>query len=665
MPWVSYADHFEDVVLRRFFRELSTGSYVDIGPLDPIRDSVTKHFYDHGWRGINILSDPDVYAAFRAARPNDLHLLAAIGEGGEGGASDPGFLLKGGADSSQGLLAFPAEHLPERIDFLRAGGAGWEAPLLGAFPFSRVRPPVVLLRESAAPTDPGSRKSGAEPLLASWGYALAYADGRSRFYLAPGQSEKRGRLAIPPNLSDDFIPSAHAEELEALRRQSAELVRLTGILSLANRRLEQKREASPLRRIERGLRSALRGRATPKESAPPPEGTDLQVPKGVPSAGPLEVLRFSGHRPFGAGIGELPRLLLLQLDHIGDFVKRLPAVGLLRSVWPGAEIDLICGPWNLPFARRCGYFRKIVPFAFFPERSGHWSSTPGKLQRVLSDFARLARELGEYDLAVDLRTDPDTRCLLEPVRARLRAGYAAADSGVFLDISLPNPEHPSPGERNRRGLNRELSALLLIRAVEATLLATGAPTPHPLLAAKPEGGEGAERLVAVAPGSGSSARRWATGRFASVCRILANDHRCSILLLGSASERADADRIAREIPPSRCRDLVGKIALADLPEHLAGARVFLGNDSGVSHLAASLGVPTVVVHSGAADVHLAHPVGKKVSVLRLPLPCAPCWLARAEDCPHAMACLEGISPEAAIREVLFWLGEAVGASSGG
>ena len=55
---VSYAQHGEDIVLWRAFRNQKTGTYVDVGAFDPTYDSVTRLFYERGWRGINI--DPSV-----------------------------------------------------------------------------------------------------------------------------------------------------------------------------------------------------------------------------------------------------------------------------------------------------------------------------------------------------------------------------------------------------------------------------------------------------------------------------------------------------------------------------------------------------------------------------------------------------------------------------
>src|SRR5688572_245936 len=80
---VSYAQNGEDIVLARGLRH-DDGFYVDIGAFDPDRDSVTKLFYERGWRGINVDPVPEVIALFERDRPRDINVQIAISiESGE------------------------------------------------------------------------------------------------------------------------------------------------------------------------------------------------------------------------------------------------------------------------------------------------------------------------------------------------------------------------------------------------------------------------------------------------------------------------------------------------------------------------------------------------------------------------------------------------------
>ena len=79
MTFVSYAQNNEDVMLARVFRGLDAGFYIDVGAQDPRIDSVTKAFYDLGWRGINLEPVAFWYQKLCQDRPRDINLCLAAG----------------------------------------------------------------------------------------------------------------------------------------------------------------------------------------------------------------------------------------------------------------------------------------------------------------------------------------------------------------------------------------------------------------------------------------------------------------------------------------------------------------------------------------------------------------------------------------------------------
>jgi ADP-heptose:LPS heptosyltransferase len=129
------------------------------------------------------------------------------------------------------------------------------------------------------------------------------------------------------------------------------------------------------------------------------------------------------------------RILLLKLDHHGDFIIGLPAMRQLRAAFPGAHIRLVCGDWNRETACRYGIADEVRCFNFFPERSADWDGVPAA---DWSGFQRAAE--GSFDLAIDLRVDEDTRYLLKHVDAAHRCGIGSAGRFPMLDIALPMGE---------------------------------------------------------------------------------------------------------------------------------------------------------------------------------------------------------------------------------
>ena len=81
-PHASYSQDGEDMIIRSFYEENMThkGFFVDVGALHPFRFSNTMHFYEKGWRGINIEPTPNAIELFKKYRPNDIDLTLGIGE---------------------------------------------------------------------------------------------------------------------------------------------------------------------------------------------------------------------------------------------------------------------------------------------------------------------------------------------------------------------------------------------------------------------------------------------------------------------------------------------------------------------------------------------------------------------------------------------------------
>lgn len=129
------------------------------------------------------------------------------------------------------------------------------------------------------------------------------------------------------------------------------------------------------------------------------------------------------------------RILLLKLDHLGDFVMAVPALQQIRTAFPDAFLELVVGPWNADLARGFGIVDEVSVFSAFP-RNASEEDVDVRGRRAL--FEQTVTE--HYDLAIDLRTDPDTRFLLASVKADLRAGLGNLQNHPFLDIFLPIDE---------------------------------------------------------------------------------------------------------------------------------------------------------------------------------------------------------------------------------
>lgn len=126
------------------------------------------------------------------------------------------------------------------------------------------------------------------------------------------------------------------------------------------------------------------------------------------------------------------RILALKLDHLGDFIMGVPAIEKLRATFPAADITLVVGSWNVALARDLGLVDHVLAFDAYPRNS---SEEQPDVHGKTALFDALI--VDHYDLAIDLRTDGDTRFLLRNVRAGVKAGLGTKPHFPFLDIFVP------------------------------------------------------------------------------------------------------------------------------------------------------------------------------------------------------------------------------------
>ena len=233
--FISYAQNYEDVILWRALKHVEHGFYVDCGAYDPTNHSVTKAFYDRGWRGINIEPSPSLLQQFMAQRPRDANLSIALSDNCHGahlyevaetaispltGLStllpdvarqhiDAGFRVRKTAVPTRTLSAVLGEFAKGEIHFLKIDVEGTEDLVLRGADLAKFRPWVILIEA----TRPRSSEASAawEASLLARGYDFVYFDGLNRFYVAQERSALSQQLAIPPNVFDDFIQLSQLE----------------------------------------------------------------------------------------------------------------------------------------------------------------------------------------------------------------------------------------------------------------------------------------------------------------------------------------------------------------------------------------------------------------------------------------------------------------------
>jgi heptosyltransferase-2 len=316
-----------------------------------------------------------------------------------------------------------------------------------------------------------------------------------------------------------------------------------------------------------------------------------------------------------------PARVLVRLPNwLGDAIMSRPLLYALRATWPETRV-LGVGP--------AGPCDPIVG-----EQLAHefldWPRASAERKRV----TRRVRAWGP-ELAFVLPASFSSAWLAWRSGARERVGYRGEWRGALLTRAHAR------AARGERHLSEEYLELGVGQGLREA--------PVPLLAPTPEGGTaaaaalraaglgGAEGYALLAPRSAyGPAREWFAERFVEAGRALV--HRgLRVLVCGTASERESCEAVAAGIGPGAA-SIAGGTSLPALVAVAAGARLALCNDSGVAHVAAATGAPTIQIYGSASSGWTAAR-GPRVRVLHRAPVCSPCWRRR---CRIGTRCLDAV-----------------------
>jgi ADP-heptose:LPS heptosyltransferase len=308
-----------------------------------------------------------------------------------------------------------------------------------------------------------------------------------------------------------------------------------------------------------------------------------------------------------AGPRSPQRVLVLRALKLGDLLCAIPAFRALRAAWPSAEIVLLGLPWARALVDR--YSRYLDSFREFPGYPG-LPEQPPDIQRWQSVRAALRQE--KFDLAIQMHGDGSiVNPLVAALGARRSAGFHPA-AGPCPDPRTYLPWPTEGLEVHRllalcallgippRGDHLEWSVTQADRRALAALLGPRQPTRG--------------RYVCVHPGASTPQRRWPLDCFAALANDLST-RGFTVVLTGTADERALTSALQRRIA-GPVFDLAGRTDLGTLGALVAGARLVVCNDTGVSHLAAAVRTPSVVLSTGANPERWAPVDGRLHRVLR-------------------------------------------------
>ena len=285
-----------------------------------------------------------------------------------------------------------------------------------------------------------------------------------------------------------------------------------------------------------------------------------------------------------------PRILVVRGGAIGDFIMTLPAVGALRERWPDGHIEILGYPHITELAR--GRYYADATRSIDAKPMAGFFIPNSELDPGLKEY------FGGFDLVISYLFDPDSlfannvrRCGVKqvieasprPKDTHAAKHYCRPLESLAIYVDEPRPRiHPS--DSDREGASRFLKMV------------------------------GREPIVAIHPGSGSEKKNWPVENFAAVARWVADEMAAQLLIVEGEADEHVVGRFAKLLEP-RPITVASRLKLVELAAVLERCALFLGNDSGVTHLAAAVGIPVVAVF-GSVSPPIWEPCGERVRVVR-------------------------------------------------
>lgn len=247
--FISHGQNAEDVVLWRALGHLTTGRYVEVGANDPSVDSITRSFYDHGWSGLEVEPVASFVERFRAARPRDVVVRAAvtadqveavnlhiIDDTGLSTTVDAvrdrhahdGWVSHTEAVPARRLDALVTEHgfATGEVQFCVIDVEGAERSVLESVDLRAWRPWILVI-EATSPRTQLPTHHEWEHLVTGAGYEFVLFDGLSRFYVAQEHAAVlREPLSRPANVLDGYRHARDDEATRAYEQCRAQIVAL-------------------------------------------------------------------------------------------------------------------------------------------------------------------------------------------------------------------------------------------------------------------------------------------------------------------------------------------------------------------------------------------------------------------------------------------------------
>ncbi len=310
------------------------------------------------------------------------------------------------------------------------------------------------------------------------------------------------------------------------------------------------------------------------------------------------------------------RILITRLRFIGDIVLTTPLIRSIREACPDARIAYMGEKRAVALLEHNPFLDEIIPYDY---------DRPGVFEQARVGLLLKRRR---FDLAVDLFGNPRSALLVRLSGARVRVGPEKRERGRLYTIRVPDDGTPKTAVEFHNGYIR--AAGIPPVATKPELFLTDDEKRDAASYLRWAGGEGrapdpARPLIGMHPGGTWPAKKWLPERFAGLADMLRSKLGARVIITSGPADAGVASAV--DAHAVSAPTVLNVLPLRQLAAVISRCSVFIANDAGPMHIAASLGVPTIGLFGPGEDsIWFPYEAGAGHAALRKDVPCHPCHL---------------------------------------
>jgi heptosyltransferase-2 len=341
---------------------------------------------------------------------------------------------------------------------------------------------------------------------------------------------------------------------------------------------------------------------------------------------------------------DISRILIRSTNWVGDAVMTLPALEAVRENFPSALIMVLARPWVAPVFENHPAVDGILIYKKHDD-----------VVKNLSEIRTMVHAIRKrrFDLAILFQNAFEAALLAFLGGAKSRLGFDSDGRGFLLTHGIKRTDEIFAVHQVEYYLSILKYAGLSAVSRNPVVYISEKDRAKADTLLKSNGISRSDFLLGLGPGAiFGNAKRWPVDRFAKIGDLASEQWNARVIIMGSDKEKeigASMSSLMRNKPVDFC----GKTSLGEAMGIVGRCNIFITNDSGLMHVSAALGVPTVAVF-GSTDHIATGPRGIKTKIIKHDINCSPCL---KPECPTDFKCMLSITVEEVWSEMENILGK--------